>query len=134
MRHFRNSGFSLIEVTLAVAIVSFCLIAILGLFPVGLNALRDSQEKAVMARIYQSMPEELSDKSPGELKYSFDSEGFPVKPGTAGMGPFYQVIAAGSVTAVPESGVNPNLMLWRISIVHVLSGATRFERAIYVAR
>jgi uncharacterized protein (TIGR02598 family) len=38
----KSQGFSLIEVTLAIGIVAFALIAILGLVPVGLNSGRES--------------------------------------------------------------------------------------------
>jgi len=45
----RTSGFSLVEVTLAVGIAGFCLIAILGLLPIGLksNSVAIEQTKAV---------------------------------------------------------------------------------------
>ena len=37
-----RSGFSLVEVTLAIGIVAFALLAIIGLIPVGLNSSRDA--------------------------------------------------------------------------------------------
>lgn len=38
----RQSGFSLVEVTLAIGIIGFALLAIFALIPVGLNSARDS--------------------------------------------------------------------------------------------
>ena len=41
----KKSGFSLIEVTIALGIAGFCLIAILGLLPLGVNSNRTSIEE-----------------------------------------------------------------------------------------
>jgi len=41
-----TKGFSLVEVTLALGLVTFCLIAIFSLLPAGLNSARDSAEEA----------------------------------------------------------------------------------------
>jgi type II secretory pathway pseudopilin PulG len=41
-----SKGFSLIEVALSLGIIGFCLIAVLGLLPTGLNIQRTSQEEA----------------------------------------------------------------------------------------
>ena len=35
-----NAGFSLIEVVIALGIFSFCIVAIVGLLPVGMNSVR----------------------------------------------------------------------------------------------
>lgn len=43
------AGFSLVEVTLALGIVSFCLVAIVGLLPVGLQTAKASREHAAAA-------------------------------------------------------------------------------------
>lgn len=40
------NAFSLVEVALALGILSFCMIAILGLIPTGLNALKTAQEQS----------------------------------------------------------------------------------------
>ena len=41
-----SPAFSLVEVTLAIGIVSFCLVALLGLIPVGLTAVKTAREEA----------------------------------------------------------------------------------------
>lgn len=46
-----GSGFSLVEVTLALGVVSFALLAILGILPTGLSSLRQSMNQVVEAHI-----------------------------------------------------------------------------------
>lgn len=42
---FRNFGFSLVEVVLALGLVSFCLVAMLGMLPIGLSQERKSADQ-----------------------------------------------------------------------------------------
>lgn len=51
----RSHGFSLIEVTLAIGIIAFGLIAILGLVPVGLNAAKDAADDTRTSLIAQDV-------------------------------------------------------------------------------
>lgn len=46
-------AFSLVEVTMAIGIVSFCLLALVGLLPVGLNAIKTSREEAAAANVLE---------------------------------------------------------------------------------
>lgn len=50
-KRFARSGFSLVEVTIALGLVSYALIALLGLFVVGLNASRDSSRETALGQI-----------------------------------------------------------------------------------
>ncbi|MBA3960367.1 MAG: hypothetical protein H0X40_00495 [Chthoniobacterales bacterium] len=52
-------GFSLIEVTLAIGIVGFGLIAIMGLLPVGLTSNRNAAEQAAATGILTSIASDL---------------------------------------------------------------------------
>jgi uncharacterized protein (TIGR02598 family) len=54
-----DSGFSLIEVTFAIGIISFCLVAIFGLFGVGLNSNRQSTTDATLASIASRLSSEI---------------------------------------------------------------------------
>jgi type II secretory pathway pseudopilin PulG len=45
-KHRRLSGFSLVEVTLAIGIVAFALLAIIGLIPTGLRSVQDATQQA----------------------------------------------------------------------------------------
>jgi uncharacterized protein (TIGR02598 family) len=53
-----NSGFSLVEVAIAVAIAGFCLISILGLFAVSVKqtqkSINQSEATSILSRIYCS--------------------------------------------------------------------------------
>lgn len=51
----RAEGFSLIEVVLALGVIGFALIAILGMFPLAMNASKDSQHETRAAFIAQSI-------------------------------------------------------------------------------
>jgi len=48
-------GFSLVEVTLAMAVISVSLLTLLGLLPGGLNTLRDADQQMVRAQIAQEL-------------------------------------------------------------------------------
>lgn len=54
-----KSGFSLIEIILAIGIISFALVGILGLFPVAVNAATDSQRETQAALIARSIFDQL---------------------------------------------------------------------------
>lgn len=49
----RTSGFSLVEVVLAVGVISFAFVAILGLLPAGLHQFRQAMDTSVTAQIAQ---------------------------------------------------------------------------------
>ena len=59
--HINNqqSGFSLVEIVLALGVVAFSVIAILGLFPVALDAARESQRQTTATLIAQTVFSEL---------------------------------------------------------------------------
>lgn len=82
-----HSGFSLVEVVMAIAIVSFSLVAIVALLPVGLNSIRSSREEAFAAQVLESLSNSLQG-------------GFPVAgtPGQyAGLPPFDDALNGGRV-------------------------------------
>lgn len=55
MKKKKPSGFSLIEVTLALGVVSFALVAVLGLIPVGMVAFRKAVDVSVGSQIVQQV-------------------------------------------------------------------------------
>jgi uncharacterized protein (TIGR02598 family) len=50
-----SSAFSLIEVTIALGVVSFALVTLFGLLPTGLNNFRGSMDRSVSAQIAQGI-------------------------------------------------------------------------------
>lgn len=52
-------GFSLVEVTLSIGIISFALLAVVALLPVGLKSLKNSAEQAAGAEVLQGLSEAL---------------------------------------------------------------------------
>lgn len=54
-RPLATAGFSLVEVTLAIGIVAFAFVALLGILPVGLNTFRASAETTNETRIIRDM-------------------------------------------------------------------------------
>jgi len=77
-----NAGFSLIEVTIAMAIAAVAVVSLLGLIPAGMNTMRDAGDEAIMARIHQQIMNELQvadfdtlDTSYDKLEVYFDSQG-----------------------------------------------------------
>jgi len=58
-RSFASQAFSLVEVTLALGLSCFCLLAVVGLLPVGLSTLRQATEQSIESQIVQQMNSEL---------------------------------------------------------------------------
>lgn len=59
LRSPRAGGFTLVEVTIAIGIVSFALLGLIGLLPAGLGALRDSAEQTMNAQIVRRISGDL---------------------------------------------------------------------------
>jgi len=83
----RECGFSLIEVTIAMAIAAVALVTLLGLIPQGMNTMREAGDQAIMGRIHQQLLNELQstpfDDSVGDslldayngAQFFYDSQG-----------------------------------------------------------
>ena len=71
--HPARNGFSLIEVVLSIGIVSFALLLIIGLIPVGLGSIKHAQEQAAAAecirQITQAVQYPINTGSGGVFKY-----------------------------------------------------------------
>lgn len=61
-----QGGFSLVEVTLAMAIAAVALVSIIGMLPQGLRTMRDAGDQAIEARIHQQILSELQMTPYGE--------------------------------------------------------------------
>src|SRR5436189_1268687 len=59
MKGQRTSGFSLVEVTLALGIAAFCLIAVFGLLPVGVQTNRNATSQTATTNIMAAVVSDL---------------------------------------------------------------------------
>lgn len=73
-------AFSLVEVALAMGLLSFCVITLMGLIPVALQASRESMNKNMEIRMRQAVQAQLLAMPTSGLSttgnYSFDPDGF----------------------------------------------------------
>ena len=108
-----TSGFSLVEVTMALAILAFAGTSMISLIPLGLTSFRQAMNNTVEAEIIQSMINNITLTNFGNLKsmassqgtiYYFDSEGEPV---TSAASSLYKVqisftdLSSGSISSSP---------------------------------
>lgn len=114
-------GFSLVEVALALGIVSFGLVSMLGLMPIGLEVFRESIQSTVQTDIlrelgshFQSMP--FQDvQSSTEMTYYTD-QGVPTtNPESALFGVTYAVDASTPLLATADGYSNDQLKTVRVS-------------------
>ena len=75
----RSFGFSLVEVAMAIGIFSFCLLSVMGLIPVALQASRSSMNKNIEVRILQAVRANLRNTPysamPSDGFFLFDADG-----------------------------------------------------------
>lgn len=65
-------GFSLIEVTIAMAIAAFALVTLLGLIPQGMSTMQQAGDEAITARIHQQILNELQMSDFDLLRSTYD--------------------------------------------------------------
>lgn len=137
-----RSAMSLVEVAIAVGIVSFCLVSIMGLFPSMLSHVRESREKSLAQRMYQTATEDLHENpvsAGGSRKYSFDSEGFllgiePVRDGQtfrAGTTRFTGYATNNSSAVLLTNFVNDAVVLSQFRLYDTVRGSFFLERPIW---
>lgn len=132
----RRSGlwaFSLVEVTLALAILAFALVGIVGLMPVGLRAMGDALDDTASSLVARRLMGEVRQSSldailanPMNARF-FDAEGQEV-PGAGDPFAIYQT------TVVATAASSPNLV--KIKVLVARNGGYQPGRSFvsYVAR
>lgn len=70
MKTRSTSAFSLVELTLALGIAAFCLIAVFGLVPVGVQTNRDATSETTATNILSSVVSDLRASPPNQSKSS----------------------------------------------------------------
>ena len=91
-RQRQDQGFSLVEISLALGIIAFAFIALLGLLPVGLQTFRQAIDTGNEARIMQTFMSKLEATEFSKIKeldfeqseeiFYFDEEGMPTDSST----------------------------------------------------
>jgi uncharacterized protein (TIGR02598 family) len=84
-------GFTLVEVTLSMGVISVAMVSVLGLLPVGLTTFRQAMTNTVESQIVQGLSNDVLLTNFDNLQdlageeYDFDNDGRPIKSGgTAG--------------------------------------------------
>lgn len=76
-------AFSLVEVTMAIGLISFCLVSLLALLPTGLNAIQDAGNQLTGMRIVENISSSAQRVPFADLEtfcsgsHSFDNDGVP---------------------------------------------------------
>ncbi len=120
--YLKFKAFSLVEVVIAIGIVSFAVVAILGLIPTGLNTLKDSTGETVRAQIVRSIAASALTANFSSLNASvcFDNDGQPLLPTDTATYPRYTVNATTNAPSFPGStsgNFSGSLIALKIEIV-----------------
>lgn len=90
-RTFLRSGFSLVEVTIAVAIAALGFVTLMGLLPTGINMAKDAAQMSTGTRIIQKLSGEMQSASWADVNWTgyspvryFTSEGTEITAADAG--------------------------------------------------
>jgi uncharacterized protein (TIGR02598 family) len=66
VKHLSSSAFSLVELTFALGIAAFCLIAVFGLMPVGVQTNRNATSQTAATNILSSVVSDIRASPPGQ--------------------------------------------------------------------
>lgn len=81
LRHSGRGAFSLVEAVIAIGIVSFAMLGVMGLIPVGLSTFRDAMSTTTQSEILSVITAEVLRTDASNLSatnYYFDERGIPV--------------------------------------------------------
>jgi len=115
------AAFSLIETTLAIGVVAFALVAMLGLMPVGLTSFRQAMDASTSSRIVQRVTSELrqgSNVAAQQPILYFDEQGDETTAnGAAGKKALYYVNTLVQPATSLPGGVSSSLTTVTVEIV-----------------
>ena len=134
-RPFRSAGFSLVEVTLALGIAAFCLIALFGLLPLGVKTNQSSISQTAAAALLSSVVADLRatpKTSPTSRQYEItlgtqkvlyiDGEGRAVNPADPNASPRYRLTV--TFPSSPAGTFAPTFATLRVSWPALVDPAT----------
>lgn len=70
-----STGFSLIEVTIALGVASFCLVALMGLLPIGLRSHSDAMHESAASVVYERIAESIRGATSDNSRTLFSAVG-----------------------------------------------------------
>lgn len=124
--HRRSAhGFSLAESLIAIAIVSFSLLTIIGMMPPGLDHLKNSEDRAARARIISTLAAEYEAMNWAELQRVAGKKRGPIYYDRQGLETNKQVeqiygaevlVSKGNTSLEALPGTNPSPFLTRVEI------------------
>jgi len=97
-------GFSLVEVVVALGLMSFVLVGLVGLMPIGLNTIRDARNDSLRAEIIKSVANTAQQTDFSLLgtlngtKYQFDNSGM-----LSSTDALYEAVLSTGLVGVPSS-------------------------------
>jgi len=105
-----NQAFSLVEVTIAIGIVGFCLIALLGLYSTGLTSNRQASTDTILASTSSLMAANIEAQENFDFtkSYYFDHFGVPLSSGAQAT--FVCQVNTALVSDSEVNGVSPHLV------------------------
>ena len=110
----RRGGFSLVEVAMALAMMGFASVSLIGLIPMGLHSLHEAMGNTIESQIVQNLTNDILLSGGGNLAqyqnqtYYFDDEGTPLTaPSGVPSGTVYTAKVA--MTSVSSSNSPANL-------------------------
>jgi uncharacterized protein (TIGR02598 family) len=130
-----SGGFTLIEVTLALGVVAFAFVSLMGLLPVGMQAFRSTIDTAVRSQIVQHVTTDATETdfdtltsgtclsgstllTSGSAYRYFDDQGTEVPQSNSIYQVWVQVAPATQLPAPVSSGSNTNLATLLIQIAN----------------
>jgi len=121
------SAFSLVEVTLALGIISVSLLSLIGLLPAGLGALRESMDQTVHAQIVQRIAAGVSTSEFASLTgqtLTFDQEG-QLLAGSTGVDARYTAKIEESKPSLPGVSADADVAQMQDHLKRIRIGITR---------
>jgi len=126
----QSGGFTLVEVTLAIGIISFAFVTMFGLLPVGLSVSRQAMDTTIEAQIVQQMKtqalqtdfSQLGELAAADEMY-FDDQGKQVDEAQALYRTKFSAVSAN--TRLPEGAATDRLKTVTISLLNTKGMADR---------
>lgn len=122
------AGFTLVEVTLAIGIISFAFVAMFGMLPVGLNVSRQAMDTTIEAQIVQQMKTQalqtdfsMLDELSGADEVYFDDQGKQVDQSAGIYQAKYSAVSAN--TKLPDGTATSRLKTVTISVLNTKGSA-----------